>query len=291
MRTASEIAAKDPRRARRSRLSPLAGLLAVAALAWLPLVSPRPAAAQAKHIDVPPPGGFVSDFAGVVEPATRQQLELLIQELKQKTGAEIAVVTLRSTQPETIDDYAMAIAERWKPGVAGKDNGVVFLVATDDRKMHILTGYGVEGPLPDGKVGAIRDQLVVPRHLRRDDGARGRDRERRRGHAHRTAQAHARRTAGDQPVPVAVPAPALLHHHAAHDGSRWSERPAWLRTRSARSGILALRMAARWIRRRLRRWPGRWIRGGFGWQWRLWWIRWIRRRSLRRRRRRRELVK
>ena len=172
MRTASEIAAKDPRRARRSRLSPLAGLLAVAALAWLPLVSPRPAAAQAKHIDVPPPGGFVSDFAGVVEPATRQQLELLIQELKQKTGAEIAVVTLRSTQPETIDDYAMAIAERWKPGVAGKDNGVVFLVATDDRKMHILTGYGVEGPLPDGKVGAIRDQLVVPA-FRQGDFSRG----------------------------------------------------------------------------------------------------------------------
>lgn len=166
MRTASEIAlARRP--ARRS----IARWITAAAFV-LPLLAPRPVRAQAKHIDVPPPRGFVSDFAGVVDPATRQRLELLIRELKQKTGSEIAVVTVRSTQPETVDDYAMAIAEHWKPGDVAKDNGVVFLVATEDRKMHILTGYGVEGPLPDGKVGAIRDQLVVPA-FRQGDFSRG----------------------------------------------------------------------------------------------------------------------
>jgi uncharacterized protein len=66
----------------------------------------------------------------------------------------------------------MQIAEAWKPGAAGKDNGVVFLVAVHDREMFILTGYGVEGVLPDGKVGEIRDRLAAPA-FRRGDYARG----------------------------------------------------------------------------------------------------------------------
>lgn len=171
MRTASEIVrSRRPARPGHAR-SAIARWVTAAALV-LPLLAPRAVGAQAKHIQVPPPRGFVSDFAGVVDPGTRRRLELLIQELKQKTGSEIAVVTVRSTQPDTVDDYAMAIAEHWKPGDVAKDNGVVFLVATEDRKMHILTGYGVEGPLPDGKVGAIRDRLVVPA-FRQGDFSRG----------------------------------------------------------------------------------------------------------------------
>src|SRR5262249_56302611 len=87
---------------------------------------------------------------------------------KEKTGTEIAVVVVDSTAPLTAFDYAMKVAEAWKPGAKGKDNGVVFLVAVKDRQMHILTGYGVEGALPDGKVGAIRDQLVRPAFRRGD---------------------------------------------------------------------------------------------------------------------------
>jgi uncharacterized protein len=128
--------------------------------------------ACAATIAVPKPQGYVTDLAGVIDAGTRTKLTNLIQELKDKTGAEIAVVTVRTTQPETAFDYAMAIAEQWKPGAKGKDNGVVFLVAVDDRELQILTGYGVEGALPDGKVGAIRDQLVVPA-FRRGDYARG----------------------------------------------------------------------------------------------------------------------
>jgi len=131
-----------------------------------------PAPAHAATIDVPKPQGYVSDFAGILDAATKTRLTGVIRELKEKTGAEIAVVTVRSTEPEPAFDYAMAIAEQWKPGAAGKDNGVVFLVATDDREMQILTGYGVEGPLPDGKVGEIRDRLVVPA-FRAGDYARG----------------------------------------------------------------------------------------------------------------------
>jgi len=92
----------------------------------------------------------------------------LIGELKQKTGAEIAVVVVSSTAPLEAFDYAMKVAEAWKPGAAGKDNGVVFLVAVKDRKMFIQTGYGVEGPLPDGRVGEIRDRLVRPAFRNQD---------------------------------------------------------------------------------------------------------------------------
>ena len=124
------------------------------------------------EVRIPPPQGFVSDFAGVLGAATRQQLTAMLQELKQKTGAEIAILTVDSTQPLTAFDYAMKVAETWKPGEKGKDNGVVFLVATKDRKMFIATGYGVEGVLPDGRVGAIQDQYILPA-FKKEDYARG----------------------------------------------------------------------------------------------------------------------
>jgi uncharacterized protein len=120
------------------------------------------ALAHGADVRIPPSQGFVSDFAGVLAPPLRRQLTNMLQELQEKTTAEIAVVTVDSTQPLNAFDYAMKIAEAWKPGAKGKDNGVVFLVATKDRKMFIVTGYGVEGILPDGKVGAIQDDYIVP---------------------------------------------------------------------------------------------------------------------------------
>jgi uncharacterized protein len=128
--------------------------------------------ANSEEIKIPPYQGLVSDFAGVITGTTRQQLTTLLQELKEKTGAEIAVVTVETTQPLSAFDYAMKVAEAWKPGAKGKDNGVVFLVATKDRKMFIVTGYGVEGVLPDGKVGAIQDEYIVPA-FKQGDYARG----------------------------------------------------------------------------------------------------------------------
>jgi uncharacterized protein len=128
--------------------------------------------AGGEDIKIPAPQGLVSDFAGVIEQSTREQLTRLLQELKDKTGAEIAIVTVETTQPLTAFDYAIKVAEAWKPGAKGKDNGVVFLVATKDRKMFITTGYGVEGVLPDGKVGEIRDEYVVP-YFKQGDYAHG----------------------------------------------------------------------------------------------------------------------
>jgi uncharacterized protein len=128
--------------------------------------------AVAAEPTVPAPRGYVSDYAGVLDDGTVRALDALIAELKAKTGAEIAVVTVDSTQPLTAFDYAMKIAEAWKPGSKRLENGIVFLAAIKDHQMFILTGYGVESILPDGKVGEIREQLVRPA-FRRGDYAGG----------------------------------------------------------------------------------------------------------------------
>ncbi len=129
-------------------------LTAVALLTRAPLAAPAP---------LPTPLGYVSDFAGVIDQETKGLIIARLVELRRKTGAEIAVVTVPTTAPDTAFDYAMRLAEAWKPGETGKDNGVVFLVAVKDREMFIATGYGLEGALPDGLVGEIRDRDVVPR--------------------------------------------------------------------------------------------------------------------------------
>ncbi len=112
---------------------------------------------------LPTPAGYVSDFANVIDATTEGTLIARIHQLKRSTGAEIAVVTVPTTAPDTVFDYAMRLAEAWKPGAAGKDNGVLFLIAVDDREMFIVTGYGIEGALPDGLVGDIRDNDILPR--------------------------------------------------------------------------------------------------------------------------------
>src|SRR5437773_7068340 len=139
------------RRSMRSTRSALAlGLLALAR----PVVAAEPR--------IPPPEGFVTDRAGVIPRATRERLVALLEELKEKTGAEIAVVIVPTTAPLDDFTYAMRIADAWKPGRKREDTGIVFLVAAQDRKLRILTGYGLEGILPDGLVGEIEDREIVP---------------------------------------------------------------------------------------------------------------------------------
>ncbi|MBI1814237.1 MAG: TPM domain-containing protein [Deltaproteobacteria bacterium] len=127
---------------------------------------------HAQEPRIPTAHGFVNDYAHVLDAATAQRLDGVIRELQAKTGAEIAVVTVDSTQPLSAFDYAIKIAEAWKPGAKGKDNGVVFLSAIKDRSLFIAVGYGIEGALPDGRVGEIRDRVVVP-HFKQGDYSGG----------------------------------------------------------------------------------------------------------------------
>jgi uncharacterized protein len=121
---------------------------------------------------LPAPQGFVTDTAHVIGPDAAGRITSLAEELRSKTGAEIAVVTVDTTAPLDDFTYALRIAEAWKPGRKGEDTGIVFLVAVRDRKLRVLVGYGLEGILPDGLVGAIEDREVVPafRAGRLDEG-------------------------------------------------------------------------------------------------------------------------
>ncbi len=135
---------------------PLRPLLAVLLLLSLPaLVAP------AAEPPVPEHRGYVTDDAGAMG-EWAAKTETLCRQIEAKTTAEVAVLTVRSTKPLPAQQYAQEIFDRWKIGKKGKDNGVLVLVAVDDRRMWIATGYGVEGVLPDGKVGEIRDRVMLP---------------------------------------------------------------------------------------------------------------------------------
>jgi uncharacterized protein len=128
---------------------------------WLLLVV-LAGAAWAAEVQIPTPTSPIMDLVGVLDQITQQQLLGVIQEVRDRTGAEIAILIVPSTAPMGVEQYSVAAFDRWKIGQRGKDNGLLFLVATQDRRLWITTGYGLESILPDGKIGAIRDQDIVP---------------------------------------------------------------------------------------------------------------------------------
>jgi len=112
--------------------------------------------------NIPQATGWVNDFAGVISPEYRDKINALIEELEQKTTAEIAVVTINSIAPYDEKEYARLLFDSWKPGKKSKDNGVLVLLAIKERRWRIETGYGVEGVLPDGLCGEIGRNYMVP---------------------------------------------------------------------------------------------------------------------------------
>jgi len=112
--------------------------------------------------EIPQPRGWINDFAEVLSPEYKDKLSSLIEELEQKTTAEVAVVTVNSISPYGEIEYARLLFDNWKPGKKGKDNGVLVLLAIKERRWRIETGYGVEGILPDGLCGEIGRNYMVP---------------------------------------------------------------------------------------------------------------------------------
>ncbi|UCE05379.1 MAG: TPM domain-containing protein [bacterium] len=110
----------------------------------------------------PEPRGYVNDFANVIHPSYEQKIENICQELKQKTAAEIAVVTMSTIGDEDYRDYANRLFESWGIGQRGKDNGILIFNAVKQRRIWVEVGYGLEGILPDALVGRILDQYVFP---------------------------------------------------------------------------------------------------------------------------------
>ena len=131
-------------------------LVAVLALLVATGASPQPGPT------IPAPRGFVTDNANVLGRDTVARIEALATELRAKTGAELAVLTVESTAPLDDFTYAMRVVDTWRPGRKREDTGLLVLLAIKDRKLRVLTGYGLEGILPDGLVGQIQDEEMVP---------------------------------------------------------------------------------------------------------------------------------
>ncbi|MDA1314897.1 MAG: TPM domain-containing protein [Acidobacteria bacterium] len=112
------------------------------------------------------PTGFINDYAGVLSARAKGGLESLAVELKQKTGAEVAVAIVPTIGDDTIENYANLLAEKWGVGDS-EDRGALILIAVEDRKLRIEVGYGLEPIIPDGRAGEIRDAMTP--HLRASD--------------------------------------------------------------------------------------------------------------------------
>ena len=102
------------------------------------------------------PAGYVNDYAGVLSVLAKQQLEALATELDQKTGSQLAIVTVNSLQGEPIEDFSINLATRWGIGRKEKgDTGVLLLLAIQDRQSRMEVGYGIEPIITDGQAGSI----------------------------------------------------------------------------------------------------------------------------------------
>jgi uncharacterized protein len=108
------------------------------------------------------PSADVNDYAGILSATEEAALEQRCRELREKTGAQLAVVILDSLQGGQIDDFTVKLFQRWSVGQAGKDNGIMLLVALQDRKARIEVGYGLEPVLPDVLAGRILSEQLFP---------------------------------------------------------------------------------------------------------------------------------
>ena len=108
------------------------------------------------------PQGFVNDFARVFSTEQQQSLESTVSALKTASGFELAIVTVPTLGGDTVENYANKLFQEWGIGQKGKDNGILVLIAVNDRQMRIETGYGSEGALTDLQAGNIIRTVFTP---------------------------------------------------------------------------------------------------------------------------------
>jgi len=116
----------------------------------------------------PAPQGLINDFADIIPPAYEEQMNSLSREVLEKADAALTVVTFKDIGGADIDEFTNRLYERWGVGKKGEDRGVMILVALKERRIRIEVGYGLEGIIPDGLAGQIRDQAIVP-YLKKDE--------------------------------------------------------------------------------------------------------------------------
>src|SRR5947207_8759366 len=120
------------------------------------------------EVAVPPLKARVTDLTGTLTPPQIQTLEARLRDFERGKGSQIAVLMLPSTEPETIEEYSIRVAEAWKIGRARVDDGVILVVAKNDRKLRVELGRGLEGAIPAAVAKRVVSDVIAP-HFRSGD--------------------------------------------------------------------------------------------------------------------------
>ncbi|MEA3328462.1 MAG: TPM domain-containing protein [Candidatus Omnitrophota bacterium] len=115
-----------------------------------------------QEVNYPAYSGYINDYAGIISESDKVKANNLLSELEQKTTAQVAIATLSTTAPLDISTYAVELFQHWGIGQKNKDNGLLLLIATKDRKVRIEVGYGLEGALPDAVCNQIIYKGIIP---------------------------------------------------------------------------------------------------------------------------------
>ncbi len=132
--------------------------------------APLVASAQAATPTIPKLEGRVNDYAHVLSPQQKAQLESFLKGVEDRTSNQIVILTVPSLEGDTIEDYAVRVFKAWKLGQKGRDNDVLVVAAINDRKMRIEVGYGLEGALTDAVSSQIIRNEMTPRFRASDYG-------------------------------------------------------------------------------------------------------------------------
>jgi uncharacterized protein len=127
------------------------------------LLSLLTAGTAAAQVPLPELRARVTDLTATLDEAQRGQLEQAAQRIEQAHGAQVAMLLLPTTAPEPIEAFAIRLAEAWKIGRKGMDDGVIVIVAKDDRTARIEVGYGLEGAIPDVVAKRLIAEVMTPR--------------------------------------------------------------------------------------------------------------------------------
>ena len=110
----------------------------------------------------PAPPGRLADYAGLLEPEAARRIDARLAEHEQRTGSQMVVAIFRSLEGEDLEDFSIRLAQQWRIGREGLDDGVILLVFLEERRVRLEVGYGVEPVIPDAEAGRIIREVIAP---------------------------------------------------------------------------------------------------------------------------------
>ena len=132
------------------------------AAALVLLLMPSLVLAGAQQVAIPALAARVTDLTNTLSSEQQSALESRLAQFEQQEGSQMAILLVPSTRPEAIEQYSIRVVDEWKLGRKGVDDGILILVAKNDREMRIEVGYGLEGVIPDAIAHRIIEETMVP---------------------------------------------------------------------------------------------------------------------------------